>query len=83
MIDVSNAKWDLSDQEKQAIKILENNGFDVVLEKQYLSKTVFIVTKNGVSDKFSLDNGNKKLNVQQYIDLFLAAWSILEKLARK
>lgn len=83
MIDVSNAKWDLSDQEKQAIKILENNGFDVVLEKQYLSKTVFTVTKNGVSDKFSLDNGNKKLNVQQYIDLFLEAWSILEKLARK
>lgn len=83
MVNVSNAKWDLSDQEKQAIKILEKNGFDVVMEKQYLSKTVFTVTKNGVSDTFSLDNGNQKLNVQQYTGLFLAAWPILEKLARK
>lgn len=83
MISISNAKWDLSDREKRAIKILARNGFDIVLDQQYLSKTVFTVTKNGISDKFSLDNGNKKLNVKQYIDLFLSAWTIREKLARK
>ena len=54
MIDVSKAKWTLSEETVFAVEWFEKNGFSGSLDKQYLSKTKFTVSKNGVTDKFEL-----------------------------
>lgn len=67
MIDTSNAKWELSKEEKYAINWLNQNGFDGVLQKQYISKTIFEVTKNGETDRFELLQGFKGINMKKYM----------------
>ena len=64
MIDVSKAKWDLSEEEEYAVKWFNDNGFDGKLDNQYLSKTKFNLTKNGVSDVFELPNAIKNINIE-------------------
>ena len=54
MIDISNAKWDLSKEEKYVIKWLNEKGFDGKLVKQYVSKTIFSLSKDGITDTFEL-----------------------------
>lgn len=48
MIDISNAKWELSKEEQYAVKWFNDNGFDGKLDKQFLSKTKFSVSKNNI-----------------------------------
>lgn len=49
MIDLSKVKWDMSPEEKYAVKWFNDHGFDGDVQ-QLLSKTKFTVTKNGVTD---------------------------------
>ncbi len=57
MVDLKNQKWELTKNDECAIAWFEKNGFEVTLKKQYISKTVFIVKKDGVEDTFELPNG--------------------------
>ena len=57
MIDLSKVKWTLSNEELYAIEWFEKNGFSGSLDRQYISKSKFTVTKNGVNDKFELQLG--------------------------
>lgn len=77
MIDVSNAKWDFSAEEKYVAAWLEENGFTWKLERQYVSKTKFIVHKNGVSDTFDLVQGVKGMNMKSYMTQFLRNFDML------
>ncbi len=43
--------------EKYAIKWLENHGFEYEIKKQYMSKTVFELTKDGLTYKWELPYG--------------------------
>ena len=49
MLDLSKVKWDMSPEEKYAVKWFNDHGFDGEVQ-QLLSKTKFTVTKNGVTD---------------------------------
>lgn len=49
MLDLSKVKWDMSPEEKYAVKWFNDHGFDGDVQ-QLLSKTKFTVTKNGVTD---------------------------------
>ena len=49
MLDLSKVKWDMSLEEKYAVKWFNDHGFDGNVQ-QLLSKTKFTVTKNGVTD---------------------------------
>ena len=49
MLDLSKVKWDMSSEEKYAVKWFNDHGFDGNVQ-QLLSKTKFTVTKNGVTD---------------------------------
>lgn len=80
MIDVSNAKWDLSNSEKFAIKWLEENGYDGKIIKQYISKTIFEVSKDDVTDKFELAQGIKFGSIETYMEMFKKSWKMLCKL---
>ena len=50
MIDTSKARWEFSAEDKYIFEWLDKNGFDAVLEKQYISKMRVRVTKDGVTD---------------------------------
>lgn len=80
MIAVSNAKWDFSKEEKYAIKWLEENGYEGKIVKQYISKTVFEICKDGIADKFELTQGVKTMNIGKYMEQFAKNWQMLCKL---
>lgn len=71
MINTDKAKWDLSKEEKYAIKWFNENGFDGELVKQYISKTKFTVSKNGVTDNFELPQGYENMNIAKYMDQYM------------
>lgn len=78
--DLSNAKWELSQEEKYAIDWFEKNGFDVKMERQYVSKTIFTVSKNGLSDKFELPQGGTLKDFMGYMNIFKKQWEMFYKL---
>lgn len=82
MIDTSNAKWELTKNDTYAIKWLEENGFNVVLEKQYISKTIYTVKKNGTEDRFELPNGSN-YDIAKYMEQYQKTWELLCQLNRK
>ena len=69
-IDTSGARWELSRGEKAAIRWFEKHGFSGTLDRQFLSKTYFTVTKNGVTDTTAIPMGDPKINYYQYMDLY-------------
>lgn len=48
MIDLSKQKWDLMPLETKIINILDSKGYDVAIKKQWQTKDVFIISKDGV-----------------------------------
>lgn len=80
MIDITKQKWNFSKEEKYAIKWLNEHGFSGELKKQYISKTVFSVCKDGVQDSFELPQGLKKMNVKKYMEQFSKNWGMLVEL---
>lgn len=76
MIHTDNAKWDFSKEEKYALAWFDEHGFDVVLEKQYVSKTIFTVSKDGMSDKFELAQGVKGMKIEKYMGQWLKNWEM-------
>lgn len=86
MIDIGNAKYDFSKEEEYAIKWFNENGFDGKLEKQYVSKTVFSLSKDGVTDKFVLPQGIVFSNIAGYMEQYRRNWELtceLQKLEKE
>ena len=76
MIDVSKAKWELSKEDKYIFEWLKKNGFDAVLEKQFISKMKVIVTKNGVTDNAEFISGIK-FDVKSYMEQYGKSFELL------
>ena len=82
MIDISKAKWEFSKEDKYIFKWLEENGFDAVLEKQYISKLYVIVSKDGVTDHARFESG-MRYNVKAYMEQYRKSFDLLCKLQNK
>lgn len=67
---LENKKWDFSKQEEAAVSRLLERGFEVKLEKQYTSKDVYTVAKDGVSDEFTFPSGQKNMNVRTFMERY-------------
>lgn len=80
MIDTKSAKWDFSKQERYAINFFNAHGFDGELKKQCISKTIFIITKDGISDNFELLSAISMDNIKSYMSRFMINWEMLIKL---
>ena len=80
MIDISKQKWDFSKEEEFAIKWFNENGFGGTLEKQYVSKTIFLIEKYGVKDKFELPQGIVFKNISNYMEQYRRNWELLAEL---
>lgn len=77
MIDTSKAKWDFSKQEKYAIDWFNTHGFDGIIERQYVSKLFFSITKDGITDRFELHQDISLKNMPKYMERFSENWNIL------
>lgn len=77
MIDVTNAKWDLSKEEKYVIKWFEENGYSGKIVKQYVSKTIFEISKDEVTDKFELPQGIIFKNIKGYMEQYRHNWELI------
>lgn len=82
MIDTTNTKWDLSKEEKTAIKWLDDNGYNGKILKQYVSKTVFEISKDGITDNFELPQGIDSKQIKNYMEQFQKNWNTLCELKK-
>ena len=82
MIDTSNAKWDFSNEEKYAIRWFNENGFTGELKRQYISKTIFIVSKDGQTEKFELPQGFKGMKMNKVMAAFEKSFAMACELER-
>lgn len=82
MKDLTNAKWELTNNDKIAIHWFEENGFDVTLLKQYISKTIYLVQKNGIEDRFELPNGFN-YDTKSYMEQYRKQFDILIRLRER
>ena len=82
MIDTSNVKWDFSKEEKFAIKWFNDNGYDGKIIKQYIGKTIFEISKNGVIEKFELPQEIAFKNIKGYMEQYKKNWEMLCELQR-
>lgn len=79
MIDMSKATWEFSKEDKYIFDWLDKNGFDAVLEKQYISKLYVTVSKDGVTDHARFNSG-MRYNVRAYMEQYRASFELLTKL---
>ncbi len=71
----------LSRAEKYFIKWLDENGFDGKVIKQYQSKTVFQVSKDGIEDTVNIPNVYEKdFNVEVFCSNYLKQFETLKEL---
>lgn len=80
MINTSGAKWDFSKTEKFAVEWFNDHGFEGEIVKQYLSKTVFKVFKDGVTDTFELSQDIAYKDIERYMNQFAKNWEVLQEL---
>ena len=80
MIDVSKVKSDLTKADKYAIKWFNKNGFEGKIVKQYISKTVFEIEKDGVKDKFELPDGI--VDIGKYMKAYENNWKMICELKK-
>lgn len=81
MVDTSKAKWEFSKEDKYIFDWLEKNGFDAVLEKQYISKMKVSVSKNGVTDNAEFISGTR-FDVKSYMEQYRKSFNLLCELQK-
>lgn len=82
MIDISDAKWDLSKEEKFVINWFDENGYTGKIVKQHISKTIFEVSKDDVTDRFELSQSVTLKNIDRYMEQFRKNWDVLCEVIR-
>ena len=80
---LENKKWDFSKEEEYAIGWFLENGFEVELKEQFVSKTKFFVRKDGVLDSFDLMQGLKKMNIRSYMEQYGKQFEMLRRIKEK
>lgn len=83
MIDTTKAKWDLSKPEQIAIQWFEENGFVGQIKKQYVSKTVFIIMKDGITDTFALPQSVTPKTINDFMEQYRKQFDILTLINQK
>lgn len=77
MIDTSKAKWTLNHIEKYAIKWLNENGFSGYVKKQYQSKIIVFIEKDGISAEVDIMNYE---NVHSQMNLIDTNWKLQKEI---
>jgi len=80
MNNLDKHEWTFSNGERYAIKWLEENGFEVILEKRFISCDRLTVIKNGIEYKFRLPLGDKRINYKKIMEQFENDFEIYTRL---
>lgn len=70
--------FDKSKNELLAEQWFMDNGYGFKLEKQYVSKTVYTVQKDGLTDKFELPS--EVSDMDKYMELYRKNFDMMKKL---
>lgn len=81
MINTEKAKWQFSKEDNYIFEWLDKNGFDAVLEKQYISKLHVTVTKDGVTDHARFESG-MRYDVKSYMEQYRKSFELLCKISK-
>lgn len=67
-------KWELTEKEKTFIKYLVDNGFNIISNKQYLSKLSLVIEKDGITTDYDITN--EVTDIEGYISIFNKTWEM-------
>ena len=70
MTNLDKHEWDFSKGELYAINWLEEHGFEVTLNKRFVSVDRFTVSKDGVTDEFRLPVGDPNIDYHSLMEQF-------------
>ena len=70
MTNLDKHEWDFSEGEQYAINWLEEHGFEVTLNKRFVSVDHFTVSKNGVTDELRLPLGDPGIDYRSFMEQF-------------
>ena len=71
-------KWAITKNEKYAEWWFKDNGFEFELVNQFVSKTVYKVSKDGITDKFELPSG--VTDPKGYMNMFDRSFNMLKEI---
>ena len=77
----TNAKWEKSRAERYAERWFINHGFDCYLVKQYINKTVYRVSKDGIEDRFELPRAVE--NPKEFMQMYESSFAMKQALSKK
>ena len=76
----SNLDWDPSPAEKHAEQYWRKNGFTAKLLKRYLCKSIYEVSRGGLTQKVEIPYSVKKFGL--FMEQFQKSWDLAEELQR-
>ena len=74
MINLDKHEWTFSKGEKYAFRWLEAHGFDVTIEKRFVSCDHLTVAKDGCVYRFWLPLGDNRINYKQVMEQFSSSF---------
>ena len=80
MTNLDKHEWDFSKGELYAINWLEEHGFEVILNKRFVSVDRFTVSKDGVTDEFRLPVGDPNIDYRRLMEQFGKNFEMLREL---
>ena len=80
MTNLDKHEWDFSEGEQYAINWLEEHGFEVTLNKRFVSVDRFTVSKDGVTDEFRSPVGNPNIDYHRLMEQFDKNFEMLREL---
>lgn len=75
-----NIRYDLSANEKYAIEYLEKHNFEILDIHQHISKTKFLILKNGIKEIFELPSA--VTNIKVYMNQYSKSFEMKEEIIR-
>ena len=81
-IDINKAKCYLSKEEISVIKWFDDNEYNGKILKQYVSKTVFEISKDGITDNFELPQSIDAKQIKNYMEQYEKNWDVLCELKK-
>ena len=80
MTNLDKHEWDFSEGEQYAINWLEEHGFEVTLNKRFVSVDRFTVSKDGVTDEFRFPVGTPNIDYHRLMEQFDKNFEMLREL---
>ena len=69
-------KWAFTKEEKYAVQWFNNNGFVIESVKQFIGHTIFVVSKNEITDKVIVPKGCPRMKMKDFMAQFEKSFAL-------